>query len=79
MNCWKANVEKYQQKIKEMDEEESKIREKVIGIKTKDFKKDQQMRLLHMASDELISIKNSPDKPDGEVFHPDDNFCTNHQ
>ncbi|CAG9313307.1 unnamed protein product [Blepharisma stoltei] len=74
MNSWKANVAKYQQKIKEMEEEESKIREKVIGIKTKVFKKDQQMRLLHMTRDELISMKNSPDKPDDGLFHPDVNF-----
>ncbi|CAG9323074.1 unnamed protein product [Blepharisma stoltei] len=73
-NSWKSNVAKYQQIIKEMEQEEGQIRERFVGIKTKVFKKDQQMRLLHMTRDELISMRSSPDKPDDGMFRPDVNF-----
>lgn len=73
-NSWKANVTKYQQKIKDMEAEENDIREKEIGIRTKVFKKAQQMRLLHMTHDELISMRGSQDKQDEGMFHPDVNF-----
>jgi hypothetical protein len=72
---WKSNITKFEQMILELEEEQANLKEELMHLTAKTFKKTQQQRLLKMSYDEMILKQEEGHlsaKPD--INHPSESF-----
>lgn len=74
--AWKSNVLKFENNIKELENIDKGLQDKVTQLKSKIIKQDQQRRLLDMSHDDYAKMKKDGEKISDtpNVYHPDVSF-----